>query len=232
MKSLTTSAQWFMKYSAISFAASLLVLLGVCKISAEKQVAAEPVVAVASFTSTNLDYNLTDQARRFMLEQLKIRGKLQVIDSAKYNSILKAKGLTEDASCATAACGTVLGKSLGADIVLMGTVEQSDFEYVVRVFIVDVNKGTIQQKLMHSSSDSWKDCMDEMQTITDRVNASIPVTASAASQNIPNKNRKYGWWGLLGGTAAVSAVVVAVTMASQNRKQESPNANMDVVMEW
>jgi hypothetical protein len=233
MKYLITPAQWLAEYPATSLISMLLVLLAFCILSAEEKPTATPVAAIASFTTSSLTENQTNQARRFLMKQLKSRGDLQVMDSATYSNKLIEKGLTKYAACPNVKCAAALGKRLGVDIILVTKIDETDFDYVIRVFVVDVYHGTLRQKLIQTVNGSWEDFLGQVQTVAEKVKAPVLEIERASSTSEVKKNGNNSWLGLLGGTAAVTVAVVAISMASQNRKQESPNASkMDVVMQW
>lgn len=149
----------------------VLLLLVLCA----PALAAKPVIAVLDLAPNGVPAEdgvlLSDLLRsRFVQWQ-----NFQVVD--RYATLRKASELGLPLSgCGDASCGLGLGRALGADKMVVGTVAALSREYVVICRLVDVDTGRVIQEINHSFGKRAATARKEMARLADDLLGEITVT--------------------------------------------------------
>lgn len=125
----------------------LLVLLIGCLSMAWGANSNKPVVAVFEFNAENLD-SATGRSftQRFQTEIQKT-DKYQLVDRLQIDQVLTEQGLQQSGACDSEKCQVEMGRMIGADKLIHGTVSKVGSLFSVTINLVDVESGSILKSI-------------------------------------------------------------------------------------
>lgn len=149
---------------------------------------------------------ITDRLRA----QLVQTGEFQVLERSKMEALLKEQGFQQSVFCDDAKCKAQIGKLLGVEGLVTGSVSRLDTVYILNIRVMDVERGTIIREEFQDCECTLKDVLTQVtpQLVARLLNQQVsPLYAGSISTNSLSVQSKLnvetlagnGWAGLVEG---------------------------------
>lgn len=168
-----------------------------------------PMIAVTPLQAQGVTGSDAAVLTESLSDEMLHSGTVRVMERSQMDKILKEQGFQETA-CDTSECALQMGRLLGIERILVGTVGKVGGTYSVSVRMVDVNTGEI----ISSSRRNAKGAIDDVlvtlmpqlaRDLTRQGNKGVPATTASSE---PRHSSSALWW-TLGGVAIVGGGATA-----------------------
>lgn len=161
-------------------------------------------------------------------DELLKTGKVRVMERSQMDKILQEQGFQQSGACDTSECAVQIGKLLGIERVVVGSVGKIGETYSLSIRMVDVSTGEI----LAGSRRNYKGAVDDaLQQVVPDVVQELTRTEtrsadSGASADKIEKKRSSGvlWW-TLGGVAVAGGAVAAYLLLADDESNASAPAS-------
>lgn len=198
----------------------LLALLCLLAVMPQAQPATTPAVAVMPLLVRGLDSNAVRVIEDALTDGLIRTGKFRVMERSQMTSILDEQGFQRSGACDGEQCAVQIGKLLGVQRSLIGSVGLLGKTYVLNVRMVDISTGEAIATSQRSFVGEIDKALTEMipQTVSDLTHDKEVATESG------QKSRAWLWW-TVGGLAAAGGATAAVLLLTGNSNNSSSGNN-------
>jgi len=170
----------------------------------------EPLVAVLPLQGRGLDTNslriLEDGLAQALLQGSKVR----LLERAQMSNILKEQGFQKSGACDQNDCAVEVGKLLGVERGVAGSVGLLGKSYVLNLRMVDIASGEIL-------SASQRTCSGEIEKV---LTETMPLSAADLLEDRKDRNAKFGKGWLLwtaGGVAVAGGITAAILLSGKGK---------------
>lgn len=202
---------------------SLLVGYGAV-ITAEAEVPAPervPVVAVAQLESKGVPAEQADVIADNLAIRLQQTGKLRVMERSQMGRILQEQNFQQSGACDGSECAVQIGKLLGIDRIVVGSVGLVGSTYSLSLRLVDVSTG----EALKTTARNSKGTIDIVLTDLVPVAAADLVEGTGKQQKVADadttKSRTVWPW-VVGGVALVGGGVAAALLLAGDESSPAP----------
>lgn len=189
-----------------------------------------PSAAVFPMQARGVDSNSVRIIEDALANDLLKTGKLRLLERSQMESILKEQGFQETGACDASECAVKVGKLLGIENAVVGSLGLLGRTWVLNARLIDIGTG----ELLVASQRSLTGEIDKVLTeLVPNVTADLTRTSSAAGKTTPEPTKDDGkfessssawvWW-TLGGVAVVGGGVAAALLLMGDDKGSDPAA--------
>lgn len=195
----------------------LLALLCLLAAIAQAQSTVTPAVAVMPLLVRGLDSNAVRVMEDALTDGLIRTGKYRIMERSQMASILDEQGFQRSGACDGEQCAVQIGKLLGVERSLIGSVGLLGKTYVLNVRMIDISTGEAIATSQRSFVGEIDKALTEMipQTVSDLTHDNKEATAESGK-----KSRAWLWW-TVGGLAAAGGATAAVLLLSGSSNNSS-----------
>lgn len=183
-----------------------------------------PVVAVAQLESKGVPAEQVDVIADNLAIKLQQSGKLRVMERSQMGQILQEQSFQQSGACDGSECAVQIGKILGIDRIVVGSVGLVGSTYSLSLRLVDVSTG----EALRTSARNSKGTIDVV--LTDLVPVAAADLAGGAAEGpameADTTRRRAVWPWVLGGVAVVGGgVAAAVLLAGDDKSAAKEGEN-------
>lgn len=157
------------KYNRIIWQTFLLIL---CYLSSNN--AQSPTIAVMPLESSSISISETRTLTNRLNTELIQIGKYTVVEQTKINELFKQKGLNEPGNCATIECRIEIGKSLGAQYIVIGSIGSIGRTFTFDCHRIDVFSGKTMQTIIYDAQGNIDDMLDLIRLVALELSGKTP----------------------------------------------------------
>lgn len=177
-----------------------------------------PMLAVMPFDARGVDSNAVRLIEDAVADGLTRTGKVRLLERGQMSSILKEQGFQQSGACDGEQCAVQMGKLLGVEQSILGSVGLVGKTYVLNARLIDVGTGEVKltsQRRMVGEIDK---------VLTDLVPQAVSDLTGTAPEQGPNAaksdagkepgSKAWVWW-TLGGVAVAGGAAAALLLAGK-----------------
>ena len=175
-----------------------------------------PLVAVMPLQTRGVDSNATRILEDAIADGLVSTGSIRLMERAQMTQVLAEQGFQESGTCDQSECAVQVGKLLGVERAVVGSVGLLGKTYVINTRVVDISSGEV----MRSSQQRLTGEIDQvLSELVPKVVADLTRTGSATSAPVAQTTQppapaieesSSGWiWWTLGGVAVAGGAAAA-----------------------
>jgi len=193
-----------------------------------------PLVAVMPLQARGVDSNATRILEDALADGLVGTGSVRLMERAQMAQVLGEQGFQESGTCDQSECAVQMGKMLGVERAVVGSVGLLGKTYVMNMRLVDIASGEIlkssQQRLTGEIDQVLSDLVPKVVSDLTRTGAApAKVATPKSAEPVPGKkSHAWIWWTtggvLVAGGAAAAAVLV---LGGKSATTIPPNQNPD-----
>lgn len=205
----------------------LLLVLGLAGLAASQDRA--PLVAVMPLQTRGVDSNATRILEDAIADGLVGTGTMRLMERAQMNQVLAEQGFQESGTCDQSECAVQVGKLLGVQRAVVGSVGLLGKTYVINTRVVDIGTGEVlrssQQRLTGEIDQVLADLVPKVVAdLTRSGNAPSPVakTAPAPAPVVEESSSGWIWWTLGGVAVAGGAAAAALVLLGGSSEEAAP----------
>lgn len=201
-----------------------------------------PVIAITTLESRGVGENEAGVIADNIAATLQQSGKFRVMERSQIDAILKEQSFQQDGVCDANQCAVAIGKLLGIDRIVVGSVGLVGSTYSLNLRIVDVSNG----EALRSSSRNHRGSIDDVLTdlvpiavldLSREMDAKGAKPVSRTSE--PEKSKPIWPWIVGGTTVLVGGGVAAAILLTADKTEntpvspgENPTPDTDVKFTW
>lgn len=175
-----------------------------------------PLVAVMPLQTRGVDSNATRILEDAIADGLVGTGEMRLMERAQMNQVLAEQGFQESGTCDQSECAVQVGKLLGVERAVVGSVGLLGKTYVINTRVVDIGSGEVlrssQQRLTGEIDQVLSDLVPKVVAdLTRKGNAAtVPVAKTTPTPAPAVEESSSGWiWWTLGGVAVAGGAAAA-----------------------
>lgn len=184
--------------------------------------------AVFPMQARGVDSNSVRIIEDALANELHKTGKLRLLERSQMENILKEQGFQESGACNASECAVTVGKLLGIEKAVMGSLGLLGRTWVLNARLIDISTG----ELLVTSQRSLTGEIDKVLTeLVPAVSADLSRTSNAAVKTAPeaakmdqseSSSSAWVWW-TLGGAAVVGGGLAAAMLLLADDNGGSPS---------
>jgi len=180
-----------------------------------------PAVAVMPLLVRGLDSNAVRVMEDALTDGLIRTGKFRIMERSQMASILDEQGFQRSGACDGEQCAVQIGKLLGVQRSLIGSVGLLGKTYVLNVRLIDISTGEAIATSQRSFVGEIDKALTEMipQTVSDLTHDNKEAAAESGQ-----KSHAWLWW-TVGGLAAAGGATAAVLLLTSSSSNSSSGNN-------
>jgi len=184
---------------------------------AQAQPTATPSVAVMPLLVRGLDSNSVRVMEDALTDGIIRTGKFRIMERSQMASILDEQGFQRSGACDGEQCAVQIGKLLGVERSLIGSVGLLGKTYVLNVRMINISTGEAIATSQRSFVGEIDKALTEMipQTVSDLTHDSKDAAAESGQ-----KSHAWLWW-TVGGLAAAGGATAAVLLLAGGSTNKS-----------
>ena len=188
--------------------------------------AKSPTAALFPFSARGVDSNSTRILEDALADGLMKSGKLRLLERSQMTTVLKEQGFQKSGACDGEQCAVQMGKLLGIEQGVVGSVGLLGKTWVMNARIINVGTGEVVKSTQRSLSGEIDKALTDLipAVVSDLTDApKAPVTAkSDASKEDSKSSGAWVWW-TLGGVAVAGGTAAALLLTG--KKSSTPAAS-------
>lgn len=208
-----------------------------------------PMVAVVPLEGRKVDSldarTLTDA----LADQLVKTKAVRVMERSQMDAILKEQGFQQSGACDGQECAVQIGKLLGIDRIVVGSVASFGKAYTIAVREVDVQTGEVLVTASKNLKGDFENLLTDIvpQIAHDLANPDLTKSAAITPESQPTpsapveqnpspsekkRSSTWGWW-VAGGLTAAGGATAAILLLNDNGSKSNNNStNTDITVRW
>lgn len=205
----------------------LPLLLGLAGLAASQ--VRTPLVAVMPLQTRGVDSNATRILEDAIADGLVGTGNMRLMERAQMNQVLAEQGFQESGSCDQSECAVQMGKLLGVERAVVGSVGLLGKTYVINTRVVDITSGEVmrssQQRITGEIDQVLSDLVPKVVAdLTRTGNApAVPVAKTSPAPVVEETSSAWIWW-TLGGVAVAGGAAAAALVLLGGSGEAAPAA--------
>ncbi len=154
-------------------------------------------------------------------------GKVRVMERSQMDKILAEQGFQQAGGCDTAECAVQMGRLLGIERIVVGSVGKVGETYSISVRMVDVGTGEVVSSSRRNHRGAIDDVLERVVPDVGREligaggNRSVDPTNPASHVEDRESSKAWLWW-TLGGVAVAGGAATAVVLLSGDDAGATP----------
>lgn len=184
-----------------------------------------PVLAIMALDSRGVGQNEVSAITDNLVSKLQQCGKFRIMERSQMDQILKEQNFQQSGACDGSQCAVEVGKLLGIDRMVIGSVGLVGNTYTFNLRMIDVGSG----EAVRTSARNHKGSIDEVLTdlvpaaVADMADPSQSTTSPMTTQDVPRSpsqapsdpEKKASFWPwLVGGAVVAGGGAAAVVLLS------------------
>lgn len=187
-----------------------------------------PLVAVMPLQTRGVDSNATRILEDAIADGLVGTGEVRLMERAQMNQVLAEQGFQESGSCDQSECAVQMGKLLGVERAVVGSVGLLGKTYVINTRVVDIGSGEVlkssQQRLTGEIDQVLSDLVPKVVADLTRTGSPAPVATPtpAPAPVVEESSSSWIWWTLGGVAVAGGAAAAALLVLGDKGSATAP----------
>lgn len=186
-----------------------------------------PTAAIFPFAARGVDSNSTRILEDALADGLLKTGKMRLLERSQMSTVLKEQGFQKSGACDGEECAVQMGKLLGIEQGVVGSVGLLGRTWVMNARIINVGTGEVVRTTQRSLSGEIDKALTDLipavvSDLTDTPKTSGSANSEPAKTEVKSSNA-WIWW-TLGGVAVAGGTAAAILLTSSS-KTETPAAN-------
>jgi len=204
---------------------ALVVLFVAVPASAQAPQAKTPMVAVTALQARGVAESDAAVFTETLADVLLRSGKVRVMERSQMDKILAEQGFQQAGACDTAECAVQMGRLLGIERIVVGSVGKVGETYTLSVRMVDVGTGEVLASSRRNHRGAIDDVLERVvpevgrELIGSRETRSAEPAAPEAAE--PKRSHAWVWW-TLGGVAVVGGGAAAAVLLAGGDGASTP----------
>lgn len=188
-----------------------------------------PLVAVMPLQTRGVDSNATRILEDAIADGLVGTGEMRLMERAQMAQVLAEQGFQESGTCDQSECAVQVGKLLGVERAVVGSVGYLGKTYVINTRVVDIGSGEVlrssQQRLTGEIDQVLSDLVPKVVADLTRTGNAAPVATTAPAPAPVVEESSSGWiWWTLGGVAVAGGAAAAALVMLASPSEAAPPA--------
>lgn len=189
-----------------------------------------PLVAVTALQAKGVPESDASVLTDNIADELLKSGKVRVMERSQMDRILQEQGFQQSGTCDTSECAVQIGRLLGIERIVVGSVGKLGETYSLSIRMVDVGTGEV----LASSRQNHRGAIDDLlqrvvpQVVMELTRTGTERSAEPAPQPVPVvEEKKSGaalWW-TLGGVAVAGGAAAAYLLLANDQSSSSSAAD-------
>lgn len=169
-----------------------------------------PLVATAPLATTGTTDNEAAQIAEALATSLQKTGKIRLLERSQADRILAEQGFQASGACDAGSCAVEIGKLLGVERLVVGSLGKIDRTYQLNLRLVDVGTGEV---LASSTRQGAAPLGRITRSLVDLATRDLVSGGAPPGDARPSGLSPWVWWGA--GTLAASGVAAAVILSGR-----------------
>lgn len=194
-----------------------------------------PLVAVMPLQTRGVDSNATRILEDAIADGLVGTGNMRLMERAQMNQVLAEQGFQESGSCDQSECAVQMGKLLGVERAIVGSVGQLGKTYVINTRVVDISSGEVlrssQQRITGEIDQVLSELVPKVVADLTRTGsataAPLAQTTPATAPVVEESSSGWIWWTLGGMAVAGGAAAAALVLLGGSAEEAMPAPPVD-----
>ena len=189
-----------------------------------------PLVAVTQLEAKGVSPSDASVLTDNISDELLKSGKVRVMERSQMDKILQEQGFQQSGTCDTSECAVQIGRLLGIERIVVGSVGKVGETYSLSIRMVDVGTGEVLASSRQNHRGAIDDVLQEVvpmvvQELTRSGSRQDDKAASTGDASVEEKKSGGVWWWTLGGVAVAGGAVAAyLLLASDEESSSTPPA--------
>lgn len=187
--------------------------------------AKSPTAALFPFSARGVDTNSTRILEDALADGLARTGKVRLLERSQMSSILREQGFQKSGACDGEQCAVQMGKLLGIEQGVIGSIGLLGKTWVLNARIIDIGTGEVLKTTQRTLSGEIDKVLTELipATARDLTNTAATSDKASSSPSDPKVKASSSWlWWTLGGVAVAGGATAALLLGSDS-KSTNPN---------
>lgn len=182
-------------------------------------------VAVLPFQSRGLDSNSTRILEDALSDRLAGSGRLRLLERSQIKTVLVEQGFQNSGACEGSECAVQIGRLLGVERGIVGSVGRLGGTYVLNARLIDIATGEVLSSSQRSLAGKIDDALTDLVPL-----AAADLLRSRTGRDAgAGKGSGIGWWAagaavVAGGAAVAYLFLDAASNASPDAPARTPDA--------
>lgn len=176
-----------------------------------------PTAAVMPLQARSIDSNSVRVLEDALTDGLIRSGKLRMMERSQMAVVLKEQGFQKSGACDGNECAVQIGKLLGIERSVIGSVGLLGKTYVINARLIDIATGEVVTSSQRSVAGEIDKALTDLipATVADLTGTSAPAKAAAGDKPAADKKSSHAWaWWTVGGLALAGGAAAAVILVS------------------
>jgi Curli production assembly/transport component CsgG len=180
-----------------------------------------PIVAITNLDSRGVSKDEVGVIADNLAAKLQQSGKVRVMERSQMDQILKEQSFQNSGACDGSQCAVEMGKLLGIDRIIIGSVGLVGSTYSFNLRLVDVATGEAVRTSARNRKGSIDDVLTELvpAAVADLTESTSPV-ASAANASDAKKTSLWPW--IVGGVVVAGGGAAAAVLMTGGSSSSTP----------
>lgn len=193
-------------------------------------------VAILPFQSRGLDSNSTRILEDALSDQLAGSGRLRLLERSQIRTVLVEQGFQQSGACEGSECAVQIGRLLGVERGVVGSVGRLGLTYVLNARLIDIGTGEVLSSSQRSLAGKIDDALTDLVPLV----AADLLRSKRGSDLQAKSGSGLGWWAagvaVVAGGAAVAYLFLDAasapapdTPARQSEDRKDPTGSLTFV---
>lgn len=189
-----------------------------------------PSVAVFPLVAQGLENSTGGILTDALSDELLKSGKVRVMERSQMETVLREQGFQQAGSCDQNECAVQMGKLLGIDRIVVGTVGKLGDSHTLSIRAVNVSTGEVLASERRVTAGSIDKLLTDVlpplaQSLANRMAGNTPMASATvpgqAMADTTHKTRVWPW--VVGGTVVAGGAVAAVLLLNSKGSSSTPS---------
>jgi hypothetical protein len=190
--------------------------------------AAVPVAAVFPMQARGLDTNSTHIVEDALSDGLIRTRTVRLLERSQMKSILNEQGFQKSGACDGSECAIQMGKLLGVEKGVIGSLGLLGKTYVVNARLIDIGTGEVLATSQRSVNGQIDNVLTDLvpQVVADLTRTSKKDAPASAPVSEAGSGKSHAWaWWTAGGLVVVGGAAAAVLLSGKSSGSGGNNGN-------
>jgi len=185
-----------------------------------------PTAAVMPLQARSIDSNSVRVLEDALTDGLIRSGKLRMMERSQMATVLKEQGFQKSGACDGNECAVQIGKLLGVERSVIGSVGLLGKTYVINARLIDIATGEVITSSQRSVAGEIDKALTDLipATVADLTGTSPAAKAATGSEPAPENKSSHAWiWWTAGGLAVAGGAAAALFLAGSKKSSSTDN---------
>jgi len=174
-----------------------------------------PTAAVMPLQARSIDSNSVRVLEDALTDGLIRSGKLRMMERSQMATVLKEQGFQKSGACDGNECAIQIGKLLGIERTVIGSVGLLGKTYVINARLINIGTGEVITSSQRSVAGEIDKALTDLipETVADLTGTKVPAKTATTDEPATEKKSSHAWvWWTAGGIAIAGGAAAAVVL--------------------